>query len=422
MIVASGPDAVDWLVGFFRAYHPLRWFLCLVGVTLTGLSAVMARSLCGNQPLDFAGWCEHPIEHAQSLWGVIFVDSFGLTLLRGGVLLTLNASLWSLIGGLIARPELVARHAHDENSEQAVKPGGTAFLLGSWKALLGCFPCGLLMVVILLVPVAVSGLINAWFNGFGTLLVALFLPVVLLADLILLAIVLGSLSWFLMPIAVADGCDQYGAMAFGYGYVFNRPIHFGLFSALALALAFFPLGLLLPFSDSLARWSPGVRLVIFLGVTALSASIFWSLQVLVYLHLSAMKDVLRTPKIEDTPLAERPVPQENSLVWVTIISLPFTVGTWFLTYWLLSHFSSGSTEWLAWGMNESLVPRVEGSYRAASIIAAFWGVACVLMPFFLLIRQRLKNRKLCEGAVKPEATPRVQKGGGHLKPPTQVLG
>src|SRR5438105_2224644 len=106
---ASRPDAFDWLAAFLRGFHPLRYLLCLAGLFLTGCSAVAAQALLEQRAPHFLDWWRQPIEHAQALWADIVERSLGGSVLCGGLLWALNAAVWSLIGGWIARHELQAR-------------------------------------------------------------------------------------------------------------------------------------------------------------------------------------------------------------------------------------------------------------------------------------------------------------------------
>jgi len=410
----SGPNPADWLAGLLRGFHPLRWLLCLVGLVLTGLSAVVAKSFFDREPLDLPGWWQQPITHAQALQAEIWGGSLGRTILRGGSLLALNTALWCLIGGWIARHELLARQqGRSDTAEVRVEPSATAFLVGWWKSLLTCCPSVLLLALVLLLPVVLAGWVNAWLGGLGALVVALLLPVVLVADLILLFVVLGAVAWPLMPVAVAAECsDQFDALSRSYSYLFQRPVHFLLLTATALALAGLPLGVLYPFAEQMTTWRPEARQTVFLLAAALSASIFSSLQTLVYLHLRSVIDGVdasavavgpplresrKTPSPEGKA-AEIPTSGDSSpvvgrsLVRVTIELLAAAVGSWYLTFWLFSRASWGQVAWLGWGLSETVIPPAEGVYRVASVMAGLWGVAWLALPLVSAARRLLTAR------------------------------
>jgi hypothetical protein len=411
--VASGPDLTDWLVALLRGLHPLRWLLCLVGLILTGLSAVVAQALFGWGPLDLPGWWQQPIAHVKTLGVEIGGGSLGRTILRGGLLLALNTSLWCLIGGWIARHELVARRRESSDIvEERVEPSATALLRGWWKSLLMCCPSALFFALVLLLPMVVAGWINTWFGSPGALVVSLLLPVVLVADLALMLVALGAVGWPLMPIAVAAECgDQFDALSRGYSYIFQRPVHFLLLTAIALGLAGLPLGVLYAFADWMTTWQPEARHTVFLLAAAFSASIFWSLQTLVYLHLRLAIDGVDASEVAVGPLRERgktPSPDGQaaevpatcdsgraggrSLVRSTILQLAAVIGSWCVTFWLFTRASSGPTEWLGWGLSETIVPPAEGVYRVASVIAGLWGVVWLALPLVRAARRLRSGR------------------------------
>jgi hypothetical protein len=419
---ASGPGPADWLAGLVRGFHPLRWLLCLIGLVLTGLSAVVALSLFEQQPPDWPGWWQEPVEHAQALWAEIAGASLGGLILRGGPLLALTAALWCLVGGWIARHELVARQrGRDDAAEVHVGPGATEFLAGWWRSLVLCCPSVLLVALLLLLPVLAAGWVGTWMGGPGALVVSLLLPVLLVGDLFLLVLALGALAWPLMPAALAAECgDQFDALSRGYSYFIQRPVRLLLLTATALGLAGLPLAALYPFAGQMAAWNPGARLAGLLLAAALVASIFWSLQPLVYLHLRAVIDDVDAGEVAVAPAARRtrtpspggkaaaaPVPDDRrpaggqSLVRRTIGQLAGVVGSWCLTFWLLTRATGGGAGWLGWGLGETFVPAAEGLYRAASVVAGLWGVFWLALPFVSAVRRLLRGRaSRDEGAVR----------------------
>jgi hypothetical protein len=220
----SGPGPADWLAGLFRGLHPVRWLLCLVGLVLTGLSVVVAQALFEGEPPNWPGWWQQPMERLQALQSEILGGSLGRTIVRGSALLALNTALWCLIGGWIARHELVARRqGHYDTTEVRMEPRATVFLVGWWKSLLTCCPSILLMGLLLLLPVVLAGWVSIWLGSLGALVVSLLLPVVLVADLVLLVVALGAVAWPLMPVAIAAECsDQFEAVSRSYSYASAR--------------------------------------------------------------------------------------------------------------------------------------------------------------------------------------------------------
>src|SRR5262249_17460003 len=144
---------------------------------------------------------------------------------------------------------------------------------------------------VLLVPVILAGWVNEWLGGPGALVVSLLLPLVLVADLAFLLLALGAVTWPLMPVAVAAECgDRFDALARSYPYFFQRAIWSLVLTSSALALAVLPLGAAYNISEQMSAWLPVARLAVFFLAAGLSASIFWSLETLVYLHLRAAID------------------------------------------------------------------------------------------------------------------------------------
>jgi hypothetical protein len=393
--------------------HPLRWLLCLVGVALTGLSAVAAHSFFEKALPDWPGWLQHPIEHAQALSLEIGGGSLGRIILGGGPLLALNSMLWCLIGGWMARHELLARQqGFDDSVDREVKPSATTFLVGWRKPLLTCCPSVLALALTLLLPVVIAGWTNTLLGSLGALVVSLLLPLVRVADLVLLVVVLGALAWPLMPVAVAaECCDSWEAVSRGYNSLFQRPIRFLVLTVIALGLAGLLLGVLCSYGEHVTTWQPEVRFTVFVLAAALSVSIFWSLQTLVYLHLRAAVDgvdageiavgplpreITKAPSPEDKA-AEVPTTDDSSSagrrgsVRLTLALLAAVVGSWCLTYWLFSRASRGQVEWLGWGLSDTFVPPAQGVYWLASKIAALWGVVWLALPLVTAVRRLLRR-------------------------------
>jgi hypothetical protein len=406
----SGPGAADWLAGLLRGFHPLRWLLCLVGLVLTGLSAVVAKSFFDQRPPDLPGWWQQPIEHAQALRAEILGGSLGRIIAGGGALLALNTALWSFIGGWIARHELLARRrGRYDAAEVRLEPSPTAFLIGWWKILPACCPCVLMVALPMLMPVVLASWVNAWFGGLGALVVSLLLPVVLVADLLLVVFALGAVAWPLIPITLAAECsDSFDAVSRCYSYVLQRSLRFLLLTATALGLAWLPSGILYAFAEQMTAWQPEARQTAFLLAATLSVSIFWSLQTLVYLHLRLAIDevdaseVAIGPPPRETPKTPSPEGKAAELpasgdtgparrlrgLIVRLQLLAAAVGSWCLTFWLFTRASSGKTEWLGWGLGETFLPRAEGVYRVASVIAGLWGVVWLALPLVWAGRRR----------------------------------
>jgi hypothetical protein len=398
---SSGPGAADWLAGLVRGFHPLRLLLSLVGLVLTGSSLVVAKACFDRAPPDFPSWWQDPIEHAQALRDDILGGSAGRAVVCGALLLVLNIMLWCLIGGCLARHELVARlSGRHDTPEGPGQPSTVAFVLGWWKTLLTCYPVLLLLVFFFLIPMGVAILVNTWCGGFGAVILAVLLPVVLVVALFLLVFGFGSLAWPLMPVAVAAECsDQFDALSRGVNYPCQRPISFLLLTATAVGLAGLPLGALTLLAEQMRDWQPWARQTVVLFGAGLAASLFWSLQTLVYLHLRWAIDGVDAGAVADGPppnvsskppspgsASAEPAPEGETRpagAWSRlrgeILPRGAVIASWCLTYWLLASFSSGP-EWLGWGLSGNLIPPVEGAYRVASVIAGVWLLVLLVMP------------------------------------------
>jgi hypothetical protein len=183
-------------------------------------------------------------------------------------------------------------------------------------------------------------------------------------------------------------------------------------TAPALGLAGLPLGVLYLFADQMTAWQPGARQTVCLLAAALSASIFWSLQTLVYLHLRLVIDDVDASEVAVGPPPREPpktpspegkaaeVPTSGDtgsaggqrLVRRTILLFAAAVGSWCLTFWLFTRASRGQAEWLGWGLSTTLVPPAEGIYRVASVIAGLWGLVWLALPLVWAVRQLLSGR------------------------------
>src|SRR5262249_36476886 len=305
----------------------------------------------------FAGWGQQPVDHLRDLWAGVAGGSFIRTVAWGGVLLAVITAMWNPIGGWIARHELMARRRAD--FETAEGPSATAFLFGWLKQLLITFVPVLVLILVALVPVIVAGWVNDW-GSLGALLVAVLLPVLLVADLCVFLLAVGVVAWPLMPATVAAECsDALDALGRSYNYLYQRTISFLPLTALVGALAATPLGALYLGAETMSDWEPWLRQVVGFLAAGLSASIFWSLQPLVYLQLHTTVDGTDAGELAFGPphrkVRETPPPAEQTAsvpptgnrgsaggqgrVRKLATWLFGSVGSWCLTYWLLRQAS-----------------------------------------------------------------------------------
>ena len=148
-----------------------------------------------------------------------------------------------------------------------------------------------------------------------------------------------------------------------------------------------------------------------------AASQFWTLQTLVYLHLRWAIDRVGAEEIADrssqgafqTPMSEGEAAEPSGgpavpiRLRATLLALGAVVGSWCLTYWLFTRVSSGPTEWLGWGLGETLIPPAEGVYQVASLIAGVWVVVWLVSPLVLwvVIQRRTDPASRDEEAQEP---------------------
>src|SRR5262249_25562810 len=144
---------------------------------------------------------------------------------------------------------------------------------------------------LLLLPVALAGGINH-LGGFGALLVAVLLPVVLLADLVFLLLLIGLAAWSLMPVTIAaEYSDHFDGLSRAYNYLYLPPVRFTLLLLLTLAFSALPLaGALFALAGPVENWPSAAGHPVVWVVGGLSASLFWSFQSLAYLQLRTAVD------------------------------------------------------------------------------------------------------------------------------------
>jgi hypothetical protein len=392
---APAPEAADWMIGWFRGLSLFRWPLCVVGTFLTGLSFGLAQACFEPSPPQLLAWWQQPIENATALASDL-AGSLARTIFGGGLLLVVNGTLWTWIGSLIARRELAWRQVTYYRADgTSVQPAPNAFVLGARSFHLCVqFP---LFALLCLSPLLLAAWINTWFGGLGSVVVALFLPLVLLWALILLYLASAAVGWPLMPMVLAEGGDNLGAVVAHAGtYAFQRFVPFTLLTAIALGLAYVPCGMVSQFAGDITNWAPETRQAFYMIGGGLWISIFWTLETLVYLHLSKGTAALSgeegpmdaaqgadgtSPRRRFGPrlLASRAAPVTRAkAIRGVLLDVLFLAAAWFLTSYLLMRVGGGPTDWLDWGLASwSVSPAKDlGSpYKAASILGMIYAAA-----------------------------------------------
>src|SRR5207247_773741 len=80
-----------------------------------------------------------------------------------------------------------------------------------------------------LLPGLFAGFVSRFLGpGMGAVLVALVLPAIVFSSLEVVFLLLGSLSYALIPTTIAaEGSDMFDAISRAYSYLFQRPLWFG---------------------------------------------------------------------------------------------------------------------------------------------------------------------------------------------------
>jgi len=405
----AGPDASSWAAAAVRSLHPARWGLALAGLAATAVVAAVAQAVFEGRAPRLADWFGHPATQARALGEHLAARSFAGVVVRLGAVAAVVAGAWSLIGGWIARHEVLARHrGRPGATADPLEPGPTRLVAGKPKDLVLGLVVVLILGGVLLLPVLLAGGLNR-LGGVGAILVAVLLPVVLLADLILLLIAAGLVVWPLMPVTIAvENSDLFDALSRAYNYAFARPARFILLMAITLAAAAVPTGAVLwLLAGPVESWPEAAGHPAVWAAAGLSASLFWSLQTLAYLNLRSAIDEVDANEIvreggskpaapappETTPQpadATSPKPPARFGMFMHVFLFGAMVATWVVTAWLFAQFGGETAGWLGWGVGEEFRPPAEGVYWLASIVAGVWGAIWVAAPAVVAVRQVLR--------------------------------
>jgi hypothetical protein len=411
------------VAAIFRSLHPVRWALGMAGIALTALAAAAAQALFDGRMPRFAEWFQDPRLQLTAFVDQLSDRSLAGVIVRLGAVAAVVAGIWSLIGAWIARHEVLARYrGRPDSTAESLEPGPTRLVARKPKDLVLGFVLVLILCGVLLVPVALAGAINR-LGGGGALLVAVALPVVLVADLILLCLLVGLVAWPLMPVTIAvENSDVFDSLSRAYNYAFTRPVRFVLLTAVTLAVAAAPpaavLGLL---AGPVENWPSAAGHPAVWVAGGLSASLFWSLQTLAYLNLRTAVDGTDADEVagpaEPTPTAPAPesgqqptppVKQEPPArlgLLTQVVIFGMMLVTWGLTAWMFARFGGEDAGWLGWGVGEHFRPPAEGAYWYASLLAGAWGAIWVAAPILVAVRQALRS-----DSQDPTAKPSVDSG------------
>jgi hypothetical protein len=89
----------------FRAVHPARWALCLVGLSLSIAVVSVTLRIVGGEPGSVDDWLEHPGKMVQGVGQDWWDRGPGSALWRGLLLLAGLSVIWGPLAAWIARAE-----------------------------------------------------------------------------------------------------------------------------------------------------------------------------------------------------------------------------------------------------------------------------------------------------------------------------
>jgi hypothetical protein len=200
--------------------------------------------------------------------------------------------VWGLAGAWIARAELIRNRGADEPDQlpRPTDPSPSRLVRGKASSLCSV---GLILVIFLgciLLPGLILGVISR-VPVLGALLLLILMPVLLALALVAVVILVGGLSFVIMPATIAaEGSDHFDALARGYSYLMQYPLAFIGWCGLAVAISALPVVAVAELlqdridpADPLWRWLVGAGAVV-------SLSLFWTLQSHVYLKLRWIVD------------------------------------------------------------------------------------------------------------------------------------
>jgi hypothetical protein len=377
---------------------------------LTVLCLAAAEALFAGDPIRWSNWWQQPVEQMRTLSGEVADRSFFGAMVRVLPLIGVVTAIWCLAGCWVARHELAARASNQPyDAPRPLEPGPTNLVTRKFKDLVVCCPTALALLALSSFPVVLAGILNDWFGGVGALLVGVILPVVLIADLVVLCLVLGFLAWPLMPMVIAaENSDTFDALSRCYNYTFTRPIRFIMLNAVAIGIASIPTSTVIyPLAGSIAGLPPPCAQIAFWSAVAISASIFWSLQTLVYLHMRNAVDATDANEIairNDTDEPAKAQPKANvaeaaasepaqpgSVLKRNVIGLLAVVPTWCLTVWLFTKLGGDETGWMKWVLGDEIVPAAKGLYSVAALLALLWGIMWIGLPILMTLRGFSRN-------------------------------
>ena len=108
-----------------------------------------------------------------------------------------------------------------------------------WQAYCAAPLLSLAGVLVVALPIAVGGLL-LWIPGIGEVIAGVLWPLALAGGVLMAMLLLGLLfGWPLMWATIsAEGTDSFDALSRCYAYVFQRPLHYLFYAAVAAVIGY----------------------------------------------------------------------------------------------------------------------------------------------------------------------------------------
>jgi len=296
---------LSWLTTTLWALYPARLLVCAAGLLATILIGQLAL-LFFDAPAGPAVTWPYPADSVQRLGIILGSTGLGRLLFRAALLAIPLWLVWSLVGGWIARSELLRRRRSDERTglPLPVQTSATRLVGARGPSMFAPMLMIVAFVGILLLVELFPGALNR-IPGAGAIFLALLLPALMALCLGIVVVLVGLPSLSIMPAAIAaEGSDSFDAVSRGYSYLYQRPVQFVWWWGLSLAISALPLAavsLLLQEqagpAESAGGWLAAAGAIV-------SLSLFWTLQTLVYVKLRRTVDDVAEDKVWDGPVSE----------------------------------------------------------------------------------------------------------------------
>jgi hypothetical protein len=162
--------------------------------------------------------------------------------------------VWAFFGAAITRQAAVALARYENVSLGQL----AAFVVPRWTEYFKAPMFPILGTLVMAAFMAVLGLL-IWSSDLGVLLASIVWPLVLLGGFMMAFLLIGLFFGFpLMWGAIsAEGVDSFGALSHSYSYVYQRPLHYLVYAAIAAAvgvLGWYLVSLFVYWIEALSAW------------------------------------------------------------------------------------------------------------------------------------------------------------------------